>query len=129
MNQTPPPDPQKTGRAPTESDAPKTPAGGAQNLAPEQMARFVTTIKNADQQVGEHVIRALQHGDTVAVLTTVVIGPGGQQNIVSAALNAEKTAQVNALLQNAAERHEQEEPCVGFHCLIKPKNANQAQGE
>lgn len=95
----------------------------AQNLSPEQMARFVTSIKNAEQQVGEHVIRALQHGDTVAVLTTVVVGPGGQQHIVSAALNAQKTAEVNGLLQGAQDEREAEEPCVGFHCLIQPKDA------
>lgn len=93
----------------------------AQNLQPAQMARFVTTIQNAEQQVGEHVIRALQHADSVAVLTTVVIGPGGQQHIVSAALDAEKTAEVNALLAGAAAQREDEEMCVGFHCLIKPK--------
>ena len=85
----------------------------AQNLQPAQMARFVTTIQNAEQQVGEHVIRALQHGDTVAVLTTVVVGPDGKQHIVSAGLDGQTTAQVNALLAGAAQQREEEEMCVG----------------
>lgn len=93
----------------------------AQNLEPAQMARFVTTIQNAEQQVGEHVIRALQHGDTVAVLTSVVVGPDGRQHIVSAGLDGQTTAQVNQLLAGAAMQREDEEMCVGFHCLIKPK--------
>ena len=97
--------------------------------SPEEIAHFITTIKNAEQQIGEHVIRALQHADTVAVLTTVVVGPGGQQHIVSAALNPSKTAQVNRLLQSATEEREEEEMCVGFHCLIKPKQAADNQGD
>jgi hypothetical protein len=98
-------------------------AAEAQNASEAEVARFVSTIKDADQQVGEHVIRALQHADTVAVLTTVVVGPGGQQHIVSAALNPAKMAQVNSLLQSATEEREEEVMCVGFHCLIKPKGA------
>lgn len=93
----------------------------AQNASQEEVARFVTSIKNAELQVGEHVIRALQHGDTVAVLTTVVVGPGGEQHIVSAALNPSKMAQVNSLLQSATEEREEEVMCVGYHCLIDPK--------
>lgn len=92
-----------------------------QNASAAQIQHFVSTIKNAEQQVGEHVIQALQHADTVAVLTSVVVGPGGQQHIVSAALNPAQAAQINALLQNAVEERVDEEMCVGFHCLIKPK--------
>ena len=86
------------------------------------MTRFVTTIKNAEQQVGEHIIRALKHSDTVAVITTVVMGPDGQQHVVSAALNPDRMQQVEELLQAAADEREDEEPCIGFHCLVKPKN-------
>lgn len=93
----------------------------ATNLDEQQMARFVTSIKNPVQQMGEHVLGALQHPNTMAVLTTVMVGPGGQQHIVSAALNPEQTAMVNAILQNATEEREEEEVCVGFHCLVKPK--------
>ncbi len=94
-----------------------------ENVSPEEMAQFITTIKNPEQQVGEHVVAALQHPDTVAVLTTVVVGPAGHRHIVSAALNPQQVAQVNALLQQSMAAHEEEEPCVGFHCLIKPKAA------
>jgi hypothetical protein len=93
----------------------------ADQVDQSQMARFVTTIKNAEQQVGEHIIRALQHNDTVAVITTVVVGQDGQQHVVSAALNPERMEQVQELLRAAADEREDEEPCVGFHCLVKPK--------
>ena len=91
------------------------------NAAVNELKRFVSTIKNAEQQVGEHIIRALQHPDTVAVITSVVVGPDGQQHLVSAALDPTRAAQVNALLQSAIEQREPEEPCVGFHCLLTPK--------
>ena len=47
------------------------PPQATNNVDPKQMVQFVTTIKNAEQQVGEHIIRALQHPKTVAVVTTV----------------------------------------------------------
>ncbi len=86
-----------------------------------QLAQFVTTIKNAEQQVGEHILGALRHDNTVAVITTVGIGPDGQQHIISAALDPERMKQVQALLQAASNEREDEEPCFGFHCLVKPK--------
>ena len=86
-----------------------------------QVARFVSKIKNLDLQIGEHVLAALQHPDTVAVLTTIVIGPDGQQHIVSAALNPQRTSQVNELLAEAQQERVEDEVCFGFHCLVKPK--------
>ncbi|WP_442508072.1 hypothetical protein SH528x_007025 [Novipirellula sp. SH528] len=86
-----------------------------------QIAQFVTTIKNAKQQVGEHIITTLQHDDTVAVITTVVVGDDGQQRVVSASLNPARLQQVQELLLAATQEREEEEPCVGFHCLVKPK--------
>lgn len=97
-----------------------------QNASGAEVARFVTTIKNAEQQIGEHVVEALQHPDTVAVLTTVIVGPGGEQHIVSAALNPSKMAEINRLLASAIEEREDEELCFGFHCLVKPKPAEDA---
>jgi hypothetical protein len=87
----------------------------------EKIAQFVTTIKNAEQQIGEHIVTALQHADTVAVLTTVVVGPDGQQRVVSAALNTARLQQVQEILTAAEQEREEEEPCIGFHCLVKPK--------
>ena len=56
----PDPDPQ------TPPDAEQQP-NEAKNVSREEVAKFVTSIKNVEQQVGEHVIAALQHGDTVTV--------------------------------------------------------------
>lgn len=93
----------------------------AQNASGQQIARFVSKIKDLEYQVGEHVVHALQHPDTVAVLTTIAVGPSGEQCIVSAALNPAKMAQINALLQEAVEERVDDEICLGFHCLLKPK--------
>ena len=92
-----------------------------QNATAPEITRFVSAIKNIEQQIGEHVIRALQHPNTVAVLTTVVAGPAGQQHIVSAALNPAEMSAINRLLDRASEEREEEVLCVGFHCLVKPK--------
>lgn len=89
----------------------------------KQMAQFVTTIKNAEQQVGEHIITALQHDDTVAVLTTVAMGADGQQRVISAALDPARLKQVQEILQAAEEERDEAEPCFGFHCLLTPKKA------
>lgn len=93
----------------------------AEKVDAQQIAQFVTTIKNAEQQVGEHIISALQHDDTVAVITTVMMGPDGQQRVVSAALDPNRMQQVQEILQAATKEREPEEPCVGFHCLVKSK--------
>lgn len=87
----------------------------------QQIAQFVTTIRNAEEQVGHHIIRALKHDNTVAVITTVAMGPDGKQRVISAALSPERMAMVQQLLQSAEDEREDEEPCVGFHCLVKPK--------
>ena len=93
----------------------------AEKVDQRQLQHFVTAIKTAEQQVGENIIQALQHDGTVAVLTTVIVGPDGQQRVVSAALDPKVMSQVQALIMKAQEEREEEEPCVGFHCLIKPK--------
>jgi hypothetical protein len=93
----------------------------ADKVDPDKISQFVTTIKNAEQQVGEHIIKALQHEDTVAVITTVIMGPDGEQSVVSAALNPLRMQQVQEILQAATIEREEEEPCVGFHCLVKAK--------
>ena len=86
-----------------------------------QLTQFITTIKNAQEQVGEHIIRALQHPDTVAVITTLAIGPDGKQRVISAALSAQRMQQVQEILNSAQQERLEEEPCVGFHCLVEAK--------
>ena len=94
-----------------------------QHVDAGQLTHFVTTIKTAEQQVGENIVDALRHDGTVAVLTTVVMGQDGQQRVVSAALDPQQMNQIQKLLTTAKEGREEEEPCVGFHCLIKPKKS------
>jgi hypothetical protein len=86
-----------------------------------QLKQFVTTIKSAEQQIGEHIVEALSDDETVAVLTTVVLGDDGMQRIVSAAINPDLMEQVQKLLGEAESQREEEVPCVGFHCFVKPK--------
>ena len=100
----------------------KTQVQAANQVDKNQIAQFVTTIRNAEEQVGAHIIAALQHDDTVAVITTVALGADGQQRVISAALNPERMQQVQEILQDAEQEREEEEPCVGFHCLVKPRN-------
>lgn len=92
-----------------------------QKVDRKQLKQFATTIKTAEAQVGEHIIAALQHDDTVAVVTTVVVGPDGRQQVISAALDPVLMNEVQELLTRAAQEREEEEPCMGFHCLTKPK--------
>ena len=97
------------------------------NVDPGQLRHFVTTIKTAEAQVGENIIQALHHPETVAVLTTVVMGPDGQQRVVSAALDPEMMSEVQNVLARAQESREPEEPCIGFHCLVKPKTDRESK--
>ena len=69
----------------------------------------------------ELCVRALQHPDTVAVITTLAIGPDGKQRVISAALSAQRMQQVQEILNSAQQERLEEEPCVGFHCLVEAK--------
>ncbi len=93
----------------------------------KQIRQFVTRIKSAEQQIGEHIITALQADGTVAVLTAVVVGPDGGQRIVSAALDPNILQQVQLLLADAQTQRDEEIPCVGFHCLLKRKESSAPQ--
>lgn len=79
---------------------------------------LVTPIQTLAGQVGAHVMAALDHGDTVAVLTTITGSRVGQQ-VVSIPLSAEHVQQVHGLIEEIHESDEPERvPCVGFHCLV-----------
>ncbi len=84
--------------------------------------QLVTQIKTAENQIGEHILTALQDDDIVAVLTAVVAGTDGSQQIVSAALDPDMLTEVQKLLHNAEKKRKDEMPCVGFHCLLKQKD-------
>ncbi len=101
----------------------------AQDVDSDQIKHFVTQIRSAEHQVGEHIIDALQDPDTVAVLTTVVIGPEGGQHIVSAALDPETLEEVQQILIKAEAERREETPCVGFHCFIKRKTKEEEDGD
>ncbi len=91
------------------------------NQDSRQLLQFVTQIKSAEHQMGEHIITALQDPNTVAVITAVVAGPAGQA-LVSAALDPDMLEQVQKILHNAEVKRDEEVPCVGFHCLLKKKD-------
>jgi hypothetical protein len=89
-----------------------------------QLQHFVTTIKSAEAQIGEHIINALRADNCVAVLTTIVVDSTGRQNIVSAALDPDRMLMVQEALGEAEKERDKEVPCVGFHCYVRPKGEN-----
>ena len=64
------------------------------------------------------MLSAMEHEETVAVLTTITGSNQGQQ-VISVPLTAEHMQQVHSLI---SEIHTSDEPesvaCVGFHCLL-----------
>jgi hypothetical protein len=84
----------------------------------EGVPHLVSNLQPIAQQVGEHVLAALDHKDTVAVLTTVTGSRNGQQ-VVSIPLTGEHLKKVHGLIEEIHESDEPERvPCVGFHCFI-----------
>lgn len=94
----------------------------AEEVDVDQLKHFVTQIRSAEEQVGQHIINALQDDETVAVLTTVVVAPDGGQHMVSVGLDPETMGQVQEFLTQAEDKRDEEVPCVGFHCYVKYKN-------
>ena len=91
-----------------------------------QLRQMIMPIKSPATQVGESIVYALQQDNTVAVITTVVVGPDGGQHVVTAALDPTMMNQVQELLAKASQDREDEEPCMGFHCLVRAKDENVA---
>lgn len=85
----------------------------------QAIPEFVTRLTPVEEQVGMHVIAALQHPETVAVLSTVAMGRDGTQQIVSFGLDPQMLRQVQEFLRGATEEKKQRVPCVGFHCHIR----------
>ena len=100
--------------------------GAAPHVVPRpdqaKLQQMVVPIKSPATQVGESIVYALQQDNTVAVITTVVVGPDGGQHVVTAALNPSLMGEVQQLLARAAQERVEEEPCMGFHCLVRDKN-------
>ena len=80
------------------------------------LPKFVTKLAPLEEQVGVHVITALQHPKTLAVLTTVATDGGGGQQVVSIALDADRFEQIQKLLATAPRAGKRRVRCVGFHC-------------
>ncbi len=88
----------------------------------EGIPHLVTNFQPIANQIGEHVLTALEHEETVAVLTTVTGSKNGQQ-VVSIPLTGEHLQQVHGLIEEIHESDEPERvPCVGFHCFIEDKS-------
>ena len=84
----------------------------------EGVPHLITPLHSISNQIGEHVLTALSHEETVAVLTTVTGSTHGQQ-VISVPLTAEHVQQVHALIEEIHQSDEPERvPCVGFHCLL-----------
>jgi hypothetical protein len=88
------------------------------------LPQFVSVLTPVEQQVGLHVLGALQHPETVAVLTMIAAGGDGQQRVVSVGLNPERLAQVQQLLLEESEERKRRVPCIGFHCRLEDKSAD-----
>jgi hypothetical protein len=92
----------------------------------EGVPHLVTPLRPIAHQVGEHVLAALKHDETVAVLTTVTSSRNGEQ-VVSIPLTGEHLQQVHGLIKEIHESEEPERiPCVGFHCYV---DANEPEEE
>ncbi len=89
---------------------------------PSGLMHLVSEIKTIEQQVGEHVITALQHEGTVAVLTAVLpSGTGGDQRIASVPLDQELWMQVQELLTHSGEERAKDVQCIGFQCVLEQR--------
>jgi hypothetical protein len=89
-----------------------------EDVQEEGIPHLITPLHPIAGQIGEHVISALEHEETVAVLTTITGSKSGQQ-VVSIPLTAEHAQQVHGLIEEIHASDEPERvPCVGFHCFI-----------
>ena len=92
--------------------------------APSAM-QFVTELTPISQQVGANILRALQEGGTVAVLSTIVPGVPTDR-VVSMPLSNEQLAGVQGILSQIqatteAPKETEDPNCIGFHCHL-PSN-------
>ena len=88
----------------------------------EGVPTLVTPLHPIDRQVGEHVLAAMEHQETVAVLTTITGSKSGPQ-VISIPLDQEHLSKVHALIEEIHKSDEPEHvPCVGFHCYLNEES-------
>lgn len=91
----------------------------------EGVPHLVSPIYTITNQVGEHVLSAMKHEETVAVLTTITGSTHGQQ-VISIPLTAEHVQRVHGLIEEIHQSDEPERvPCVGFHCFLDEKESEE----
>ena len=92
------------------------------------LTHFVSELKSIEDQVGQHVIAALKHEGTVAVLTAVLPAAGSAgERIASVPLDQELWTQVQELLMHAGEEKAQDVPCIGFQCVLQDRQREAEQ--
>lgn len=84
----------------------------------------ISTITPISEQIGRHVMAAMEQPGAVGVLTTVVPGIGADR-VVSICLTDEQMDGVRVILQGIQDEDEADsedlERCIGFQCRIDPK--------
>lgn len=90
-------------------DTPDSPEGR------DQLMAMMSPLKSMELQIGEHVFEALQHENTVGVLSFVSVA-GGEQRITSVPLDAALLSRVQELLLQSNVKQSPRVPCIGFHC-------------
>lgn len=92
-----------------------------ENNEPEEDAlkTFVTDLRPVTEQVGAHVLNALQDDACVAVVTTIATG-FPTDRVVSVPLNAEQMHEVGIILNEVAAEPDGPDdlPCIGFQCRL-----------
>ena len=92
----------------------------------------ITSIRTVERQVGDHVMRALEDENTVAVLTTIVGGVRTDRS-VSLPLDQAQAAAVSELLhavqaEAAADAQDEDgrrEGFLGFHAVLRDDPAEE----
>ena len=82
---------------------------------------LVTDLMPVSEQVGRHVMTALNAPEAVAVLTTIVPGMD-RDRVVSVGLSREHLFEVQRLLDEIEQEDEEasndETKCIGFQCQV-----------
>ena len=85
----------------------------------DALKTFVTDLRPISEQVGAHVLAALQDEECVAVVTTIASG-FPTDRVVSVPLNAAQMQDVGIILNEVAAEPDGPEdlPCIGFQCRL-----------